>query len=314
MRPLLKLGIIVLGALVLLTVLMTTPLHAQMLYLDDMPFFTPADSTSRLALVTEFNRFEDQKFGWSVNRLLVTMMLPAGEEAAFFVRMPFTSFDTGDVPLFSRWPWVQGISEEEGWPNGRRITSLGQPEIGVTGPTGLSFLPNWHYSAALGLPASTDRLYPFGSVSMPLRLELRKVIAWGSTKQIGLTMGYLENMDSAKDYLRGEMAFPSGVHLGGVLNWNRGRNSRLALSYDFHNREGRKSQLLGVQAWFPWTVNGSVGLKAARELQGSLDRPAAWYFTISFRLDSNKNRPLQEDLAPQIELPTEPAIEPPPTP
>ncbi len=207
---------------------MTNPLHAQMLYLDDMPFFTPADSTSRLALVTEFNRFEDHKFEWSVNRLLVTIMLPAGKEAAFFVRMPFTSFDTGEVPLFSRWPWVQGISEEEGWPNGRRITSLGQPEIGVTGPTGLSFLPNWHYSAALGLPVSTDRLYPFGSVSMPLRLELRKVIPWGSRKQIGLTLGYLENMDSAKDYLRGEMAFPSGVHLGGVLNWNRGRNSRIA--------------------------------------------------------------------------------------
>jgi len=100
------------------------------------------------------------------------------------------------------------------------------------------------------------------------------------------------------DFLNEETAFPSGVHLGGVLNWYRGRGSRLAMSYDFHNREGRKSQLLGVQAWVPWTDDGSVGLKVARELQGTLDRPAAWYFTVSFRLDSNRYRPLQETSEP----------------
>lgn len=298
MRPLLRWGIIFLGALLLLTVLMTSPLHAQMLYLDNMPFFTPADSTSRLALVTEFNRFEDSKFNWSVNRLLVTIMLPAGEKGSFFVRMPFTSFDTGDVELFSRWPWVQGISEDVDWPDGRRITSLGQPEIGATGPTGFSFLPNWHYSVALGLPVSTDRLYPFGSISMPFRLELRKIIPWGATKQVGLTIGHLENMDSAKDHLDGEMAFPSGHHLGGVLNWFRGRGSRLALSYDYYNREGHKSQMLAVEAWTSWTDDGSVGFKVARELQGTLDRPAAWYFTLSFRLDSNSRRPSSESPAP----------------
>lgn len=281
------------GALLLLTVLMSNPVQAQILYLDDMPFFAPADSTSRLALVTEFNRFEDQKFKWSVNRLLVTIMLPAGKEAMYFVRMPFTSFDTGEVSLFSRWPWVQGSSEVEGWPNGQRITSLGQPEIGATGPTGISFLRNTNYSVALGLPVGTDRLYPFGSISIPFRLELQKVIPWSADKQLGLNLGYLKNMNSAKDYLLGEMAFPSGFHLGGVLNWYRGRGSRLALSYDYHNREGRKSQLLGVQAWVPWTDDGSVGFKVSRELQGTLDTPAAWYFTVSFRLDSNRMRPGQ---------------------
>ena len=286
-----RFGLIVLGALLLLTVLMTSPLHAQMLYLDDMPFFSVADSTSRLALVTEFNRYEDPKFEWSVNRLLVSIILPAGEEGTFFLRMPFTSFDTGEVSLFSRWPWVEGNAEDEDWPNGRRITSLGQPEIGATGPTGLSFLPNWHYAVSLGLPVSTDRLYPFGSVSMPFRLELRKIIPWTESRNAGLTLGYLQNMNSAKDHLDSEMAFPSGFHVGGVLNWYRGRGSRVNLSYDYYNREGRKSQMLGVQGWIPWTDDGSVGLKVARELQGTLDRPAAWYFTLSFRLDSNRHRP-----------------------
>ncbi len=294
----LRLAFIAPGVLLLLAVFLAGSASAQIPYLDDMPFFAPADSTSRLALVTEFNRFEDPKFAWSVNRLLVSIILPGGKDAAFFIRMPFTSFDTGEVELFSRWPWVEGIAEDENWPDGRRITSLGQPEIGATGPVGLSFLPNWHYAVSLGLPVGTDRLYPFGSVSMPFRLELRKTVSFAGNRNLGLTAGYLENMDSATDHLNGDFAFPSGFHLGGVYNWYRGRGSRLNLSYDFHNREGRRSQLLGVQGWIPWTDDGSVGLKVARELQGTLDRPAAWYFTISFRLDSNRHRPSMESASP----------------
>lgn len=291
MSPAARFGFFVFSTLLLLTSLVAGPLQAQMLYLDDLPFFAPADSTSRLALTTEFNRFEDQKSEWSVNRLLVTITLPAGKDATFFVRMPFTSFDTGEVPVFSRWPWVEGIAEDEAWPDGRRITSLSQPEIGATGPAGLSFLPNWNYAVSIGLPAGTDRLYPFSSISMPFRFEMRKIIPWGQSKQFGLTLGYLENLDSARDNLDGDMAFPSGVHLGGVLNWYRGRGSRLSLSYDYQNRDGRKSQMVGVQGWAPWTDDGSVGLKITRELQGTLDRPAAWFFTVSFRLDSNRYRP-----------------------
>ncbi len=78
------------------------------------------------------------------------------------------------------------------------------------------------------------------------------------------------------------------------MNWYRGRNSRLGLAYDYHHRQGRISQLLGLQAWAPWTDDASIGFKVSHELQGSLDRPAAWYFTISFRLDSQKYRPGQE--------------------
>ena len=38
--------------------------------------------------------------------------------------------------------------------------------------------------------------------------------------------------------------------------------------------------------WFPWGQAGSLGFKVAAELQGTLDRPAAWYFTLGWRLDS----------------------------
>ena len=294
LRDPLRYGIIIPGVLVLLLLAVIPSANAPILFLDDMPFFAKADSTSRLALITEINRFEDQKFGWSANRLLATIVLPAGEKAVYFVRMPYTSFDHGGVSLKSRWPWVLGNSEVKDWPNGERVTSFGQLEMGVTGPLNFSFFSDFHYSAALGLPVGTDRLYPFSSISMPLRFEFRKNIPWGLSRQISLQLGYLDNMNSSMDFLNEESAFPSGFHLGGAFNWYRGRNSRLAMSYDYHNREGRRSQLVGLQAWVPWTENGSVGFKASRELQGSLDRPAAWYFTVSFRLDSNKYRPNYE--------------------
>jgi hypothetical protein len=273
----------------------SSTVFAQMLYLDDMPFFAPADSTSRLALIADFDRFEDPHTQWSLNRFLVTIMLPAGQRAAFFVRMPYASFDSGNIPAFSRWPWLKNDEVVDDWPHNRRVTSFGQPELGATGPTNLPFLPRWHYSVSLGLPAGTDRLYPFSSVSLPLRVELRKTIPVGGSRQAGFTAGYLKNMDSGKEYLNGDAAFPNGFHLGGILNWYQGRGKRMALAYDYHNREGRISQLAGVQLWVPWTEDGSVGLKVSRELQGTLDRPAAWYFTLSFRLDSAIYRPSMEE-------------------
>lgn len=284
-------------AVLVLVLLQPGAASAQMPYFDDLPFFTPADSTSRLALVADLNRFEETKFNWSVNRLLISIILPAGQEASFFIRMPLTTFDTGQTPLFSRWPWLAG-EEADSWPDSRRYSGFGQPEIGATGPLGLSMLPNWHYGVALGLPAGTDFLYPFSSVSMPLRLEARKMVAWGTNRQLGLNLGYVMNMKSAKDYLNSDYAFPSGWHLGSDLNFYRGRGKRMSLAYDYHNRNGKNLQLIGVQGWLPWTDDGSVGLKVSREIQGTLDNPATWYFTLSFRLDSDRYRPAEEEDAP----------------
>ncbi len=281
-------------ALIILFFVGPNSLNAQTVYRDDLPFFAPADSTSRMAMVVDFNRFEDGKFGWSVNRLLVSVVLPAGDKGVYYIRMPFASFDTGDVPLFSRWPWVRNPEGEIGWPNGRLITSFGQPEIGSTGLAPMPVLDRLYYSVGLGLPTGAERLYPFSSTGMPLRLELRKVFELDPLRELGVTLGYLATLASSSDQLNEDEAYPSGFHVGSVLNWYRGRNSRLALAYDFHNFSSRISQTLGIQAWMPWTDDASLGLKVSRELQGSLDRPAAWYFTISFRLDNDDYRPGRE--------------------
>ena len=270
---------------------------AQLMHLDAVPWFTPADSTSRLALVVEVNRFHDPKFNWNLNRILLTVVLPAGNNAAFFLRLPHLTFDTGDISLANRWPWVIGEGGQDGWPHEKRISSFGQIEAGVTGPASLPLVGWVDYALALGLPMGTDRVYPFSSMSIPLRLELRKNIPLGRTSYLGLVAGYLSHMDSSRDHLD-SFAFPSGYHLGAAWDLYQGRGARLGLTYDYQDRESRRSQLAGAQWWLKWGSDGSLGFKVAAELQGTLDRPAAWYFTLAWRLDSERYRPKSEEKKP----------------
>jgi len=263
---------------------------AQLPHLDAIPWFTPADSTSRLALVVEINRFHDPKFDWNLSRVLLTAVLPAGDDATFFLRLPHMTFDTGNITVAQRWPWVIGEEGKDGWPHEKRMSSFGQIEVGVTGPVKLPLTGGVDYALALGLPTGSDRVYPFSSTSLPLRLELKKIVPLARRTHLGLVAGYLSNMDSGRDNLTSE-AFPSGYHLGASVDFYRGPGSRLGVTYDFHDRKSRLSQIVQVQWWLPWGDSGSLGFKVARELQGTLDRPAAWYFTVGWRFDSAKYRP-----------------------
>ncbi len=263
---------------------------AQLLHLEPMPWTSPPDSTSRLALEVRVDRFQDDKFGWSGNRLLLTVILPSGDHSSYFVRMPHANFDYGEVPLFSRWSWIRGEETDHSWPNETRTASFGQPEAGTLGNLTLPYLGSCQYAASLGLPVGNDRIYPLSSTSLPLRFELRKRIPMGKANDLGFTSGYLLNMGSGKGNLSSD-AFPSGFHLGCNFDkrWSGGR--KLSFNYDFENREGRKSQLLGIQAWFSWTDAGRLGFSAARQLEGSLDRFAKWQFSVMWRFDSAKYLP-----------------------
>jgi len=266
------------------------PATAQMMHLDGLPYYAPADSSSRLALVAEMGRFEDRKWGWDANRLMVTAILPAGDFARFYLRGSHVTFNSGDTPLLTRWPWIRGEEAEETWPGGQRQSSFGSPELGVTGPLELSFLSHWHYGVGLGLPVGSDRIYPFGSTSLPFRLELRKILFADAATNLTVTGGKLMHMSSGKKLLSDD-AFPSGYLLSAAVQryWGPGRS--LALSWDYQYRQGAESHLPAVQAWVPWTDNGSVGARVACELAGTLDRPAQWYVSLMWRFDSPKYRP-----------------------
>jgi len=266
---------------------------AQILHLEPLPYFAPADSTSRLALTVHTDRFEDGKFGWSANRLLVTAQFPAGSKAAFFVRLPWISFDNGGLSLFSRWPWLRYVDDEGepvDWPDVKRRSSFGQPEVGLTGPVLLSGLGQWDIGVALGLPAGSDFLYPYSSASIPLRLQMRRRFELGERLHAATTFGYLKSMGSGREWLDGDEAFSDGHLVGLQGGMDLGFRSRALLSYTWQERSGRRSQEVGLELWFPWTETGSVGLDFHRELQGSLDRAAAWRLGVGFRFDSPRYR------------------------
>jgi hypothetical protein len=267
---------------------------AQMLHLDPIPWSIPADSTSSKALIVEVSRFEESKFGWAGDRLMLTLVLPAGEDATTFVRIPYVMFDRGDVSLFSRWPWVQGEAEVDTFWSERRVSSFGQIEVGANGRADWPLLGGIHYGGAIGLPVGTDRLYPLSSISVPIRVEGRKDFALDSRFHLALSAGYLYNLDSGSDLLDAT-AFPGGWRWGSSLSLLGGRNRRVILDYDHQNRDGRRSQLAGIQCWLPWSKDGSWSARVERQLAGSLDRYATWRFVLAWRFGNPLNRPGSEE-------------------
>ena len=274
----------------LLVALLPTVAAAQMLHLDPVPWSAVTDSTAGPALVVEVTRFEESKFDWSANRIQLTLLLPMGDRGEVFVRMPHYTADFGSTSLWSRWPSVEGGEEavaaaDTFWTE-RRVSSFGQLEVGANRWAYWPLLGRTHYGAALGLPVGTDRLYPFSSVSFPLRLEVRKVLELRSGGLLFLEAGYLYNVDSGQDRLD-ETAFPDGWRGGAVLQLGSRRTKKLLLDYHYENREGRRSQTAGLQIQLPWLVDGSWGLRADRELAGSLNRYAEWRFSLVWRFDTS---------------------------
>jgi hypothetical protein len=275
--------------LVLVTVLLPGAVQAQLPYLDPMPWHTPADSTSRLAMLAQVQRFTDSHTGWDGNRFLLTALLPAGDKGTFFLRFPHVTFDSGDISLEQRWPWVIGEEAEEGWPGESRTSSFGQLELGATGPFRLPGLGGLDYGLGLGLPMGSDRIYPFSSTGAPFHLAMRKPVALGGRRRLNVSGAYLAHMASNKNNLS-DYAFPNGWNLGATLDWYWAKGGRFGLGYDFWDRDGRRSQLVAARFYIPWTDQGAIGLEASREIQGTLDRPATWYFTLTWRLNSARYR------------------------
>lgn len=276
----------------LLLLLSALPVSAQMVQLDPMLWTAPTDSLAGPSLEIRIDRFEEPKFGWAADRLLATLRLPVSPTAGFFVRLPHATFDFGDTPLFRRWPWLEPAAEEDGttvaetgefWSE-RRVTSFGQIEIGGDRRAHWPWLGEFAYGGALGLPTGSDRLYPISSISFPIRIEARKTALAASALQLDLDAGRLIHVDSGGDTLD-ETAFPGGWHAGVSLRLGTARGSRLLLQFDHQDREGRLAQRATAALVLPRGERSSWTLQVDRELAGTLDRFAAWRFSVAWRLD-----------------------------
>ena len=267
-----------------------TAVRAQLPHLDPMPWITPADSSSRLALVAGVDRFVDDSTEWASNRVMLTALLPAGQQGVFFLRLPYLTFDTAGLSVAERWPATVGDDQPPGWPGSERLVGFGQIEVGATGPTGLAGLGAWQYAVGLGLPTGQNTLYPWSSTSLPLRLQMRRDFRPGGRWHLWLGGGYLLHMDASGDKLSAA-AFPNGWELSAEWTLVKGRGSSWHLSLDWEDRNTRRSLQAAAQVWLPWTADGSCGLRLARELENADNRPAQWWFTLSWRFDSPGHRP-----------------------
>lgn len=270
----------------LLLASVATRATAQLPHLDPIPYSTAADSTSRKAAIFELGRFEDRDTGWSTNRLLTTVMLPAGSRAAWFLRLPVITSDRDMQPVAERWPEVIGTEGGEGWPHETIVSGMGQLEVGVTGPVGFGFMSDWRYGFAAGLPTSGNELYPWSAGGLPVRIQLRPGWELGAGRYLWLQAGYLAHLDASGDKLTPE-AFPDGFQVGAELAWYRGVGRRWQLTWDWEDRDGRVGHRVGGRAWWPWGRSGSLGLGLDYELEGPEHRPASWYFTLAFRFDGS---------------------------
>lgn len=265
---------------------------AQLPHLDPLPWFAPVDSTSRQALIVDLERFGDGVTGWVVNRTALTVTLPAGARGAWLLRASYVRFDPGSLPLLTRWPTARGTEAAEDWPGETVGNGFGPLEAGVITPLRLPLLGGTSFGAALGLPTGSNRLYPFSSTSMPLRLHLRRGFGEGRSR-LWAHAGTLFHLDATGDDLADD-AFPSGHLVGLEAAWYRGRGSRLSLGFDLEDRDGRGSRLVTAAAWFPWRDSASVGLRLRWEVAGEAHRPAAWYAGISVRLEGPRDLPADE--------------------
>ncbi len=270
--------------------------RAQLPHLDAMPWIAPADSSSRLALLAGVDRFVDDSTNWTANRVMLTALMPAGQNGVFFLRLPYLSFDTDGYSVAERWPETVGDEQPADWPGGERLVGFGQIEVGATGPTGLAGLGAWQYAVALGLPTGQNTLYPWSSTSLPLRLQARRDMRSGGPWHLWLGGGYLLHMDASGDNLS-SAAFPNGWLFTAEWALLRGRGSSWHLNLDWEDRNTRRSLQVGAQVWLPWTADGSCGLRLVRELENTDNRPAQWRLTLAWRFDSPAHRPEAEPAA-----------------
>lgn len=259
--------------------------RAQLPHLDALPWPSPADSLSRLSFVVEGDRFLDKASDWSVNRLMLTATIPAGQRAAWFVRMPYLTFDSAGLSAAERWPHTVGEDQEPGWPHGSRLDGFGQIEVGAVGRARLPLVGPSRYGLALGLPTGQNGLYPWSSTSLPLRLQVQRLVVPGRVWSFWLGGGFLAHMDASGDDLS-DAAFPGGWQADAELAAALPGGRLWRFGTCWQDREGRTSLLASAEAQFPWAVGGAVGLRVARELADAADRPAQWYFTAIWRFDA----------------------------
>lgn len=273
------------AALVLVSLLLlgAAPVGAQLPYLDPLPFWTPSDSLACRAFRVEITRHGDGRTGWTADRLLVDARLPLGERGCFLVRIPWLRSDTGGQTALSRWPALRGPEAAVGWPGESVVAGVGQLELGVAGPLSLPLLGALNGVIAIGVPLGQGRLYPWSTAGIPARLGLTRWFSPRAGWWCGVGAVRVAHGGQSGEVLD-PSAFPDGWQTTVAIE-HGGADGGLRLGWDRQARSGRQEQLVSVEGWLPWSGGNRVGVRAAREITGSVDRVAGWSLGLVWRLE-----------------------------
>jgi len=170
-----------------------------------------------------FQRFDDTTSNWQVDAFTLMSVVRQGAANRFYLRWRHLDFNTGGVPLFTRWPDVapslEGDEEPDpDWPGETGIAGWGRPELGLLAPIELPLLGASVFCGEIALPFASNDLYPFAARSVTIRFGLQRSIALRENFTLALRGEQLLNTDAAGEDLSGE-AFPAQTAWGAGLDW-----------------------------------------------------------------------------------------------
>jgi hypothetical protein len=215
--------------------------------------------------------------------LLVDVRLPLGGRGCFLLRMPWLRSDMGRQTVSSRWPAVMGPETAAGWPGESVVAGVGQLELGAAGPLSLPFLRALSGAVAVGVPLGKGRLYPWSTAGIPARLGLTRWFSLRSGWWLGAGAVLVAHGGQGGEVLD-PAAFPDGWQTTVSIE-RGGADGGLRLGWDRHARSGRHEQIVSAEGWLPWSGGNRFGLRATREVAGSIDRVAAWSLGLVWRLE-----------------------------
>jgi hypothetical protein len=262
------------------------PVVAQIPHLDPLPWTEAYELGDANALQVGMERLWDSGTGWTVNRIGLDGFLRTSKAGKLFLRIRYNSFDSDGYRALERWPNLNPApteSSSEVWPYEDRVDGIFRPEIGLMTGLGLPLLGALQLGLAGALPVGRDELYPHGGVSVPVRGDLRKGLSLGADTALGLVLGGLLHLDSARGDLAPE-AFPGGWHGSVDLKLALATRHSLIFRYEHGNFEGRISDQVGVAYWLPTGSYDLIGLSWTHELAGIEHRPAQDFVRIVLRL------------------------------
>jgi len=180
-----------------------------------------------------FQRFDDTTSNWQVDAFTLMSVVRQGTANRLYLRWRHLDFNTGGLPLFTRWPDVapslEGDEEPDpDWPGETGIAGWGRPELGLLAPVNLPLLGASVFCGEVALPFASNDLYPFAARSVTLRIGLQRPIVLRDDFTLALRGEQVLNASAAGEDFA-EEAFPAQTVWGAGLDWRFSMDSILRL-------------------------------------------------------------------------------------